>query len=505
MISVNTIRRLTTLGFLCSLCVVAETVDELVQQTIDSGGGIATGTNDEDGFFVVSTVIQYLEKNADLDAAKQTAQLRAKSQMGGFFNTEVNAVETLYSSAKSSSKDGQESFEANEEYFSSIESKVDQILSGTRMVNFKVLPGDSPSVSVSYLFSETVLNSIIRMGSMQRKIQIGAKSSEEVSITAIGMASMSSVELDEARNDAIQDAINSSIEMAFGMAVSANKNLTGLDPSAIKSAQSSAAFGNVAGYEIVDEGKEGDFYRVKIDAKVSQKIDLSQIVEVLQKEGGKFFLKATADTDEEAEALIRHFGEFFQGLGFQLSTHEEDADFLIDLDARFLAKKHPTTRKELYQLQIKCVYVNLNSGQALMTLSNDPRRAVSTLSDPIRRLDTVAAKALASMKKELQEKTGDLIMDMLSNGRGIDIAFLGVKNTEGRGYQVVEQVLNRTAGVKNVSKRIEASSGSLVFSCNFRGQAKMLQEYISEQLQAEFQKRPRLLALRSNYIEYEYK
>ena len=162
----------------------------------------------------------------------------------------------------------------------------------------------------------------------------------------------------------------------------------------------------------------------------------------------------------------------FKDIGFKITENLSDADYLIRLRSKFIDREHPTTFKVGTQLQLTLEIVDPTNGKVLLVHRNNPRTSTNFLSDPSRRRQIVAERALLGMEDTLRDKIGKLIADMVQNGRELEITFRSSRNFDIQFTEFITDQLEWIPGTSNSQSSI--SFGSLKFSLRYLGSTDLL-------------------------------
>lgn len=476
--------------------------EELVKQD----GGIVVSKNKPDGHFVLAVAsVSLATKAQNPNQRLETARLIAQRNVAGFLGEAVAVDEerkTVRIKKKILSELGVKiETKYTEEFRANFRATINRTLRAATVLEAREHDG---RLYVGVLLSERTIKAAGVLGKVTPLVVPGRELPKEIKgIVALGVAMIVKGNVADARDRALSGAKRLAVEQAFGAMVRASSQLRNLDPATLKGKEFTASFGVVKGFEVLEDGRAGVVCKIRIRATITRRIALADIVKAWQANGAKFHLISGKNPKNPGPDLLDSFGEFFEGLGFRLTKRAADADYEINLRAKHLDKRNPVSGRLLTQLQLTVEIRDPKTGRLLLTKANDPRRAVSDLKDPVRRLQICARKACQQMKAELQDKVGQLAMDMIQNGREIQVVFRGVMNTEGDGYKFAENQIEWMPGIRSFRKTVRPKDREIIYGARYGGDMGALQSALSEALQARFgDASPSVLALSANQLVY---
>jgi S1-C subfamily serine protease len=491
----------------------AETPKEMFERILKEGViGPQTGKTTEDGNFIMAVDSVKMDENIQPNQLLRAAARIAQRNVAGFLGEHITVDEELKKVSitnKTIDEMGivKVDVKRTRESRSVIRTQIDQAMAAAGIFDSKVEEG---RLYVGYILSEKQLLSV---GLLKKTpnggfapVEPGENPPDDVSgVVATGLAMISKNDVADARDRAMKSAQRSAVEQAFGVCVKATSQLRDLDPATLKDKQFTASFGALKGHEVLSEGQEGTIYKIKIRAVVTRKIKPDVIVKAWQSNGASFFLNPGPDEDNPGADLLDVFGDFFKGLGFNITNKREAADYEIFLKSKHLNKIHPTSGRELTQLQLTVQIKDPRTGTLVLTQMNDARRAVNDLADKARRLQICAQKACRQLDKPLKAKVGKLVMDMLQNGRDIQVVFRGVDNANGAGYKFIEHQIEWMPGIRGgFNKAMYPKKREMVYKAKFSGPMDAIQTALTEALVARYDDdRPMMAQMGANHLVYQ--
>ena len=487
-----------------------EHFDRLVREGIM---GPVTDWSEKDGHFVLAVASVKWDGEQSADQLLKSAACIAQRHLAGFLGEQITVDEEIKKVSiknKTIDKMGVVKIEVVsniKEARSLIRAQISQSMAGSSVFDSRSRDG---RLYVSCILSEKQLKAVgllgMRPGGAVEIARPGQEPPDEVSgVVALGLAMVAGSDEASARAKAIENAQRSAVEQAFGVCVKTTSQLRNLDPATLKDKQFTASFGALKGFEILNEEREGAVYKIKIRAVVVRKVKLDLIVKAWQSDGASFYLNPGLDRDNPGADLLDVFKEFFSGLGFKITNKAEAADYEILLNSKHLDKVHPITGRDLTQLQLTVRIKDVRLGTIMLTEMNDPKAAVNDLADKARRLQICAQKACKQLEHPLRAKVGDLVMDMIQNGRDIAVVFQGVGNADGGGYAFIENQLQWMPGIRGgFNKTVHASKREIVYKTKYSGSLDAIQSALTEALAARYDDgRPKLTELSSNQLVYK--
>jgi len=474
--------------------------------------GPQTGKTTEDGNFIMAVDSVKMDENIPPNQLLKAAARIAQRNVAGFLGEHITVDEELKKVSitnKTIDEMGivKVDVKRTRESRSVIRTQIDQAMAAAGIFDSKMEEG---RLYVGYILSEKQLLSV---GLLKKTpnggfapVEPGGNPPEDVSgVIATGLAMITKNNIADARDRAMKSAQRSAVEQAFGVCVKATSQLRDLNPATLKDKQFIAGFGALKGFDVLDEGQEGNIYKIKIRAVVTRKIELKMIVKAWQSNGAKFFVDPGKDPKNPGPNVINAFNGFFKNkLGFNLINQRDKADYIIHLKTNWIERRHPINNRLGYQLELTVEIRDANTGELEMQDINDPRRAVSFLGVKARRDQICATLACREMQPRLQENVGVMVMDMLQNGRTIQVVFRGVKNANGAGYQFIERQLDGMPGIWILGKRMNAKQREIVYEAQYNGPMDAIQAALTKALVARFgNDRPVMIQMGANQLVYQ--
>ncbi len=242
-----------------------------------------------------------------------------------------------------------------------------------------------------------------------------AQYGEEGVVSSVGEAS--------SRELAVQKAIRGAVEQVLGTVV------IGYDKAGSNEDFASKVFAGTNGvvdqYRILLEADCSMGTRVEIVAKVSKKNLLDSYTNYMKFLGDPAFY-VQCDSPE----LASHFSDFFMDLGIRIAMTPEEAQYIICCTGVFRSVSHPIERdKQGVQLSLRFQVMEATGGEALIDMTNDPRKSACFVgNNPERQMGICAAKAFKQMKKPLHERIQKMVEKLV--GRKMEEAAAGAAGRE---------------------------------------------------------------------------
>lgn len=151
-------------------------------------------------------------------------------------------------------------------------------------------------------------------------------------VEAVGMSPIGEYDIQSVRNAALNDALKRAVDLVVGIYLSANSVVS--KSILIDDEIRSKTEGYVEKYEIIKEYQEGNFYYVKIKARV-RKEDLAAKLRNVENEVEKIgspviYLKIVDETQPSFNGAENSFISEFKKDLFRLSSSSDSADVIID-------------------------------------------------------------------------------------------------------------------------------------------------------------------------------
>jgi hypothetical protein len=502
---------------------VTEGLDEAILVALERGLTTRAGRDESYGAFVLTLVPLDGEATREQVALMQAT---AKTQLAEFFGAQVlSETESRFS----------EDNGVVASYFSSMSKvSVDKLLRGVGMHGLsKGLGGLLYGV---FIASEKENDVSVAVSLSMRG---GApKEGESVEVMATGIAAIVGGAIDDARSNALQSARREAVEKVMGMTVVGFIQVKDMD--VMRSGTFSDTRGFIEKWEEISGGQEGDYYIVRISARVTPKklydsyashlasigtprfyVDAGdlpdEVSDLLAKIGRSQSslegeLRAAAgggggpkvdrliglsdeqqrDLIELEDAILRFIGstgggfkapvtDYLLGLGLPITELRGDASYIVRLKPKFEAVFHPINARVGLRLTLGVSLDDAVTGDAYLALDSDGRASNFGLTDEINR-NVVIQKALDSIKGELHEKVNAVIEGFLRNGQLARIEFWEHMKWLSGKEDSVHQAIAGLPGVVKVTREIDGAEDELVFNVWYRGPVDFLEPMVTDAL-----------------------
>jgi hypothetical protein len=468
--------RVTLISALAVVCAAAAPVaaanciDGFRDELIANGGGLATGSCDESGRFVLVAVES---RDGGGDAASyEMARARALRDLSSFFDSNVSASEVVEEWERATIENGQETIEAGTSYRAEFSSSTESFLKGLQLYSH-TRNGDS--VWITYILTASSIT-------LARELEIvmapPATSEDEdgieklVRVEARGFASVGSDGVPGAREQAIDRALTQAITQVLGVIV--GSTVTAADFQDVESEVFSHSVGFVEHYDILEEGLEDGSYQVLLQATVTANKLYDGYEAYLQElESPRFWVDAQGD-----KMLAKPFLAFVSGLGIELTESKNDASYVVRLRAEYSDLNHPVEKIPGLRCTMTVAVLQADDGSEIFSHANNPRKAVSFSGDPDRQRAIIVDKAFRSLREDLHDSLNKLIVDMARHGRRINAYFDIDERACRESYLELERALDGSGGIRKATLVIDDKRGLYVLRMRYVGEGSELAELI---------------------------
>jgi hypothetical protein len=358
---------------------------------LEAEGGIATGNNSDDGYFIV---VMGFSDESNENKAYELARLSALKQLNEF----VNGSTTSGYSASTMRYDNTSSVEkSNSESFVSV---VENLFKGA-IVAAKVIKKGRYStnyfVSLALTQNDVALQSALKGSGKQnskvqaiaQKVDIGIQT-----IEAKGLASMKDGKA-SARELAIQNALRNAVQQAQGVMLSGRSGVFG---EALNSAISTKTQGYVHSYEIIDEEKSRGDYLVSIVAEVDTAPLLNDIDFYLDILNTPVFYVVAKDKSDSLWLT-----NYLENMGFILSTKRDDATHVFKIE-KIQQVSQSYQNKEGITTKLSVTFENVMTGEVVFTAINNVNKSAIYIEPQTRAINISKKMAYKDLGKSLSEE-----------------------------------------------------------------------------------------------------
>ncbi len=408
--SMGRILLLTILG----LCFVADLPARddaawlaLARENAANGFMTDSDESEEDGVYcLMLTEIPDLP-NKSAEVVLNETILEAKRNMTAYVKGEtMSASSELYAKYETKTVNGVKQESNVETMEERMQSKVNSLVKCIKIV------GQVSANDKSFIVCLTCE----RFEDMTAKLEAAqAQYGEEGVVSSVGEASN--------RELAVQKAIRGAVEQVLGTVVIGYDKAGNTEDFASK--VFSGTDGVVEQYRVLGESEISVGTRVELVTKVSKKNLLDNYTNYMKFLGDPAFY-VQCDSPE----LSSHFSDFFMDLGIRIATTPEEAKYIIYCTGTFRGVKHPIQRdKQGVQLSLRFQVMEATGGEALIDMTNDPRKSACFVgNNPERQMEICADKAFKQMKKPLHERIQKMVGKLV--GRKMEEAAAGAADED---------------------------------------------------------------------------
>jgi hypothetical protein len=470
--------------------------DDLVESGV---AGVRFDNDDSLGDYILAVSMLELSQHTNLSTAVETVRILAQRELASVLGSKMTAKTVSETKSTSMTVDGETKEKLTEFFSDFVQVETNQFLRGAYVFDSRVIENQ---IFVGFLLSEVHVKDASNLaslagGSPSISFDNNHSPKRDLKVEAVGMAEVRGGQLQQAREDALASARRNAVEHAMGVTVVATGQVRNLDPDSARFKNFSMSLGEVLRSKVLAEGQEGRFYKVKIAALVTAADFSRELGKYMSAIGNPLFYVDYSSGNEIGD----EFSIFFKDIGFKITENLSDADYLIRLRSRFIDREHPTTFKTGTQLQLTLEIVDPINQKVLLVHRNNPRTSTNFLSDPSRRRQLVAEKALFGMENTLRDKIGKLIADMVQNGREIEISFRGSSKLNEKFTAFISDQLEWIPGTSDSQSTF--SPGSLKFSLRYLGATDLLTStLLSETNKAYPDSSLVLVSLKPNHLTF---
>jgi hypothetical protein len=373
-----------------STCFASEPTDALVD-LLESEGGIATGNNADDGYFIV---VMGFSKNRNEHKAYELARLDALKQLNEFVNGSTTSGYSAATLRYDSTSTGGES--ASESFISVVENSFKGAISAAKMIK-KGRYDKRYFVTFALTQSDTALQNALKGSAQtpQKTIAIAQKVDTGIqTVEAKGLTSMKDGTA-TAREQAIQNALRNAVQQAQGVMLSGSSGTFG---EALNSALSTKTQGYVHSYEIIDEEKKRGDYVVFIVAEVDTAPLLSDIDFYLDILSTPAFYIDSVDRGD-----ARWLRNYLEDIGFTLSTKRDEATHIFKINKVQQVSQNHQDKKGI-TTALSVTFENVITGNIVFTALNNVNKSAIYI-EPKSRASKISEKmAYKDLAKSLSEE-----------------------------------------------------------------------------------------------------
>lgn len=434
------------------------------------------GVSKKFGVYIISVSTMKKIPGMSMREISELAILRGKKTIAAFIGQKMSASDELKSDSES------------ESFKSVIRINIDQFLRGV----------------VLYDIKETAKGYRIVCFSTGRTMDMAEELKKQISavppgtVAATGIAYIENNRLDQAKAQALQNALRLAVEQVLGTEVAAVSQSQDLR---IRSRIYANAFGFVEQYQIIKESVSGECYQTSVYAKVSREKLLKSYASYMKSMGNpEFFLKT------ESLELYQTFVKFFTDLGLKMTADSKSAAYLIDAFSQFHNVTHPLSGRSGTQLSLWIRISDMATGQELLSQKNDPRRASVFIGTPERQHDLAIQKAFEQIREPLHRSLNTMVSKMVSNGRDIIICVKNYQHELSDSLDYLSDTLENMPGLSVQNKKM--TGGNVIYTASYRGRSDDLEYFLRNSLKnglkRDGKKIPKTIEITTNQLVLTY-
>lgn len=395
-----------------------------VIELLDTDGGLRSGKDKQQGYFVVSLAFGSEPSKA---RSKESARLDALRQL----------TEFIHGASVSGSAIASQSYQkvAGEEFSESYFSELIQTRFKGQLNAIKVIK--QGSYKGQYFVAMSISEQDTKVGQMlgSNMSQSGAHRDAETSVPSVirtveasGYASLR-LGTSQARDQAILDALKNAVQQIKGVML---KGSSGRFGDSVSLAINSKTQGYVREYELILEDKVRGDFKIDLVAEIdssSLERDLGLYLDMFSAQ--HFYLEANDP------AIKSWLTNELKAMGFSLSVDKQAASYLIHAQLNQQESVNHLQQKGI-ETAIDLSIIDRSSGELLTSIRNTPAKTRIYV-NPISRAKVVSRKAaLKRLKRQLQN---DLITSLSKVADKGLLYKIEIKNANRRDLKLFRHVL----------------------------------------------------------------
>ncbi len=419
---------------------------------LDADGGLRSGNNLHDGYYLVALSFSDL---SDELTAKEDAKLAALRSISEFLNgVEISGHSSTSTTYISESKsEGGELFIA-QSFSDVVESQFKGNIGASKVVKQGLYKGRY-FVAIAITEHDTK-NKAALVTPLDRPL-FSEKGIRIKKITAKGVAKLGANSYKKAREIAIHEALRNAVQQANGVAIQGRSGRIG---ETITMAMSSNTQGYVRSYKVLEESEK----RGQLVVVVFAEVDEAKLV----KDVG-FFLNAFSSptfqlktTDESTKSWLK---KELEALGFVFQSTKSNTTHVFNVNMQQnLVENH--LGKAGVETQYSIELVEHRSNISLFTLLNDVRKSKIYISPESRARQVSKIAALKSLKQQLAPEVISALAKAAERGSVYQIVICNANKID---FKIFKHVLN-TATTGNVEGwQWDKPTNTLTLQYKYRG------------------------------------
>jgi len=399
---------------------------ESVIELLTTEGGVRTGTNKDDGYFIVA--LGFNDSDNPLEA-EQRARLDALKMLNEFVNGTIvsGKSEAIFEYVTKDNNGDKESF-SQHYFFESIETKFKGQLNSSKVIKKGTYKGDS---YIAITITEKDIDNRKRLSNTGYTLNTSLNKTkpENKEVVATGTSPLKHG-VSQARKLALQDALRNAISQTQGIMVSGKVGTFG---SALSSALSTKTQGYIRSYYVLEESKSRGTYSITIKADVDGDTLLKDVNFYLTAfNEPKFYIKSD---NESAKSWLTNK---LEKIGFSFITNEKQATHIFKFK-RNQSVQENHQGKTGFQTQLTLSLFNKASNEVLFTVINKPEKTIVFVS-PASRAQQISEKAaIKFFDKILVKEVINALAKKAERGTLYDIV---IENSTRRDLSIFKLTLN---------------------------------------------------------------
>ena len=441
--TLHNIIKIITVSILLIITPVTYASDPMsdVFSLLKSGGGVMSGKNKLDGYYVVSmgTSSRSSEskgsEEARLDALKQLTEMINGVSISGSTSSAMKYITV--------SKDGEESEFSKESFISVVNTRFKGQLSAAKVLKKGKYDGDyftAIVITQSDLKNIGLLkgggsnnpnggNTTIIVSTDASNKSVANFKKEASSVEAKGLSSMKNGEA-KARKLALEDAMRNAVQQAQGVML---QGKSGQFNDALAMALSTKTEGYVSSYEILDEDVERGSYYIIIQAEVDAAKLLNDV---------NFYMDVFSEPVFAVSSQNKNKSDWItdelEKLGFSINKNEKKATHVFSLKEK-QKKVEDHKGKEGIETALSVNLRNVKTGNIIFTVINNPLKTRIYVQPLSRAKQVSELVAFKQMKKKMGVEVIQALAKHVENGVVYKIV---IKNAKRNDIDIFKHVLN---------------------------------------------------------------
>lgn len=426
---------------------ISEFLSAQIEKMENENAVLQHGYTEQTGWYVIAFGTA-AESNNNKKTAFEIALLHAKKEIASFLGESISTTSKYGISEETTN----ENSEISEFYKSIAGADVEESLCGISI--YKTKEKDETFQVICYV-TEKTLNLVKSF--RDEKDELG-----QDFVKALGISPIIKDRVDIAKKNAINSALRSAVEQVIGTEVLANTKVQ--NDEQLRSRVFAFTAGFIEEYRIKNENVSEGNYVISIIAKVQKEKLHSSYKNMLRSMGDPSFY-ISYDNEDIYPIIV----EFFNDLGFSITTEINSADYFVDISSKFREIDSPKLRMDGTQLSLWLKISDAINRRELLSIRNQPGKATVFKLTPERRMEKAIEMAFEQIKPELHKKLNKLIGGMASSGRPVKIMIEGYEDSYAGIVKQICSTVEMIPGTHNVNRKIDPRTGDVIINLDFQG------------------------------------